>query len=233
MTWVIHLESTGSTNAYARDLAAAGEMGPLWVRADRQMSGRGRLDRSWVSEPGNLFASALYPAPPASLAPNAMSFASALAACDAVESVAGRSGLALKWPNDLLLDGKKVCGILLENFQTAFVSGIGINVAHHPRDTRWPATHLAAHLPAVRLKAVFVALMSAFANWYDLACARGFGPVREAWTERAFGIGRDVKVRSGGRVLAGRFIGLGKGGELVLRTKSSTIPIVAGDVEYG
>src|SRR6476646_7487966 len=109
-------EVLGSTNAEALSLARQGESGPLWVVADRQTAGRGRRGRAWISEPGNLYASLLLTDPaPAERWPQ-LSFVAALAVYDAVIAVASAFAprLAIKWPNDLLLDGAKFAGVLIE-----------------------------------------------------------------------------------------------------------------------
>src|SRR5262245_14857271 len=139
-------ELLASTNTEALTLARAGERGPLWVTAGRQSAGKGRRGRSWTSEPGNLFASLLLtePAPPEHWAE--LSLVAALAIHDAIADLApaARSRLAIKWPNDLLLDGAKFAGILAEAEGTTVVVGIGLNCASHPADTDYPATNLAA-----------------------------------------------------------------------------------------
>ena len=132
--------------------ARAGERGPLWITAARQTAGRGRRGNVWTSEPGNLYASLLLTdAAPAAHLPE-LCFVVALAVRDAVvrrRAGASRRELKLKWPNDLLLDGAKLAGILIEaesvGGKTATVAGIGVNCAHHPRDIAYPATDLAAH----------------------------------------------------------------------------------------
>jgi BirA family biotin operon repressor/biotin-[acetyl-CoA-carboxylase] ligase len=144
-TRLIALDSIDSTNAEALRLAAGGERSPLWVTARSQTAGRGRRGRAWVSEPGNLYASLLLtdPAPPEHRPE--LSLVAALAVHDAV---AGRiPGLAvrvaLKWPNDLLIDRNKFAGILVEGEAAAVAVGIGVNCTHHPAHTDFPATDLA------------------------------------------------------------------------------------------
>src|SRR5262245_61818354 len=113
---LIALDRTGSTNQEALRLARSGEAGPLWITAVEQTAGRGRRGRSWHSPPGNHYASLLLTDPgPADRAPQ-LSFVAALALHDAVSALAPglSSRLRFKWPNDLLLDGAKVAGILVE-----------------------------------------------------------------------------------------------------------------------
>ena len=147
-------DTLGSTNAEALARARAGERGPLWVTAARQTAGRGRRGNVWTSEPGNLYASLLLtdPAPPAHLPE--LCFVVALGVLDAVGEAAPalRDRLKLKWPNDLLLDGAKFAGILIEaetiGGVTAVAVGIGVNCAHHPR--AWPIRRRACRRMARR-----------------------------------------------------------------------------------
>src|SRR5262245_41519870 len=140
-------EVLASTNTEALALARHGERGPLWVTAGRQSAGRGRRGRTWISEPGNLFATLLLTetAPPEHWPE--LSLVAALASHDAVAEVAPavRPKLAIKWPNDVLIDGAKFAGILTEGEGSEAVAvGIGINCTSHPRDTDYPATDLTA-----------------------------------------------------------------------------------------
>src|SRR5262249_18700944 len=143
-------ETIASTNTEALALARHGERGPLWVTAVTQSAGRGRRGREWVSQPGNLFATLLLADPcPSDCAPQ-LSFVAGLAVHDAVVETAGGlvSRLSLKWPNDLLCDGAKLAGILIEGEGSGaalnVAIGIGINCVHHPAGTEYPATDLAA-----------------------------------------------------------------------------------------
>jgi len=229
----------GSTNAEARARACAGERGPLWIVARRQTAGRGRRGRAWVSEPGNLYATLLVtdPAPPERAA--TLSFVAALAVVDAVAAVApSLSGrLGLKWPNDVLLDGAKLAGILIEGesgggVPLAVAIGIGVNCAHHPRPTPMAATDLAAAGVAVGPERLFGALSRAMAE--RLArwdAGSGFAAIRADWLARAAGLGTDIRVALGERIHEGRFDGLGPEGHLILaQCDGTTLKIAAGDV---
>jgi len=227
-------DTIGSTNAEALRLARLGERGPLWVAARSQTAGRGRRGRTWVSEPGNLYASLLLndPAPPAHFPE--LSFVAALALHDAV---AGRvpglaSRLALKWPNDLLIDRNKFAGILIEGEGAAVVIGIGVNCAHHPAGTEYPATDLAAAGIRAVPEALFVPLSAAMvkrlSQWERGA---GFGAIRADWLSRATGVGKTIAVRSGDGDLTGQFETVDETGRLVLRGADGTMRTVgAGDV---
>jgi BirA family transcriptional regulator, biotin operon repressor / biotin---[acetyl-CoA-carboxylase] ligase len=209
-----------STNTEALTLARAGERGPLWVTAGRQSAGRGRRGRSWVSEPGNLFASLLLtdPAPPEHW--SELSFVAALAIHDAVADLAPsvRPQLAIKWPNDLLLAEAKFAGTLTEaEGSGAVVVGIGINCTSHPADTEYSATDLAAAGVAVSAEAAFSKLsakmIGRLAQWNQ---GEHFATIRTDWLSRAAGVGGNISVRLPERELAGVFETVDEAGRLLL-----------------
>jgi BirA family biotin operon repressor/biotin-[acetyl-CoA-carboxylase] ligase len=226
---LIACDTLGSTNAEALARGRAGERGPLWITARAQIAGRGRRGRAWVSEPGNLFATLLLadPAPP-ERAPQ-LSFVAALAVHDAVAALAPAIAerLTLKWPNDVLLDGAKLAGILIEAEGTPLIVavGIGINCRHHPDGTDFPATDLGG---AVTAEALFEGLSDAMVrrlrDWQA-----GFAAIRAAWLERA--AGGELRARLGTRELMGRFETLDQAGRLMLRLPDGRLEaIAAGEV---
>ena len=232
----IAYEALGSTNAEALARARAGERGPVWISARTQDAGRGRRGSAWTSAPGNLYASLLLtdPAPPA-LAPQ-LSFVAALALHDAVAECAGGLGpmLALKWPNDLLVGGAKLAGILIEGDNSAglaVVIGIGVNCASHPSGTPYPATDLAAAgasvAPAQLLAALSAAMQKRLAQWDR---GQGFAAIRAAWLKRAAGLGQDIKVRLPEREFTGLFEGLDDAGRLLVRGPAGVTTVTAGEV---
>jgi BirA family biotin operon repressor/biotin-[acetyl-CoA-carboxylase] ligase len=230
----------GSTNEAALAQARAGEGGPLWITASRQTAGRGRRGRAWVSEPGNLYATLLLrdPSPPHRAAE--LSFVAALAVHDAIAALAPAIAprIAIKWPNDVLVDGAKCAGILIEGEggdgggSLAVAVGIGVNCAHHPPDLAFPATDLAALGLAVDPEGVFRALsrtmLDRLAQWDR---GNGFPTIRSDWLQRAAGLGGNIRVVFGDRELEGRFETLDDAGRLVLRLADGTTQAVAaGDV---
>lgn len=228
-----------STNAEALSLAGQGERGPLWVAAGRQTGGRGRRGRNWVSEPGNLFASLLLTdAAPSEHWPE-LACVAALAIHDAVAEAAPalRSQLLIKWPNDLLLVGKKFAGILIEgrsreDGQGSVVVGIGVNCVSHPTDTDYPATDLAAVGAAVTAEALFMVLsakmLGRLAQWNS---GEHFSTIRADWLARVTGRGQTIRVRLDDQELVGRFEDVDQTGRLVLLLPDgSRKSIAAGDV---
>jgi BirA family biotin operon repressor/biotin-[acetyl-CoA-carboxylase] ligase len=231
---VRHFDRIDSTNLEARRLADQGEGGPLWLWADEQTLGRGRLGRSWVSEPGNLYATFLFSIAGAPQAASQVSFVAALAVHDMVMAL--RPGLAplIKWPNDVLIDGAKFCGVLPEVVganPTRIAIGCGVNIAHAPEGTPYPVTALGGGLTVEAvLRALDAALAPRLRQWDE---GRGFGAIRHAWSERALGVGEPVTATLGQQQLTGLFAGLGPDGALILeRADGARTPIHAGEVSF-
>ena len=223
-----------STNAEARRRAEAGERGPLWIRAERQTAGRGRRGRRWVSGAGNLHATLLFAPGRGMHERPQLSFVAALALHDAVTRLAGENRrLRCKWPNDLLADGNKLAGILLEGEADWLAIGFGLNLAHHPTGIDQPATSISrAFGVTVDPEAAWAALTEAFARRYGVWQRSGFAPIREAWKARAMGLGEVIGVRLAERVISGRMRDLDSDGALLLERPDGTLErITAGDVE--
>lgn len=229
--------SLGSTNDRAMEAAQAGDPGRLWIVAGEQTGGRGRLGRSWSSPPGNLYASLLLidPAPIAVAAQ--IGFVAALALHDSVTRLAPALAprLKLKWPNDLLLDGAKLSGILIEsavltNGALAVVIGIGVNMAHHPQGTPYPATNLAVEGVSAGPADLFAHLSDAFAGRFEAWRAEGFSAIRRDWLAAAAGLGGPIRVRTGREEFDAVFSALDEQGRLIAATPVGERIVQAGDV---
>ena len=227
-----------STNEEARRMALAGERGPIWISAARQSAGRGRRGRAWVSPTGNLSATLLIaPGRPAGECAQ-LSFAAALAASDTVQSFGADA--RVKWPNDVLANGQKISGILLESASQGgadpawLAVGIGINLKHHPADTEFPATSLPAlGLAAPEPREALSRLAASFAKWYEVWRAQGFAPIRDAWLARAAGLGTRIRARLTNGETMGIFEGIDTNGALLLReTQDRVRAIAAGEVFF-
>jgi BirA family transcriptional regulator, biotin operon repressor / biotin---[acetyl-CoA-carboxylase] ligase len=233
-----HYEAVGSSNDEAKVLARAGAPSGTIIWADRQTAGRGRRGRAWESPPGNLYFSLLLrpDAPPSHIAQ--LSFVAALGLGGALGELAGAAcDWRCKWPNDLLVNGKKLAGILLESETSAagrvdfIVIGIGVNLMSAPVGTAYPATSLAAEESAgVRPAGLLAAFLRHFDRWRERWQEAGFAPVREAWLERAAGLGEPIRVRLDRTTLTGRFIDLDADGALVLRAADGCRKVAAGEV---
>jgi BirA family transcriptional regulator, biotin operon repressor / biotin---[acetyl-CoA-carboxylase] ligase len=230
-----------STNAEARRRAEAGAAGSVWITAAVQTAGRGRRGRAWSTARGNLAATLLMTtdAPPVQAAQ--ISFVAALAAADLAEACLGPDVARLKWPNDLLVHGRKAVGILVESGARAdgrlwLAVGIGVNLAHAPQNLERPAASFAEQMggkPPEPLAALEI-LAARFEVWRAAWAAEGFAPIAAAWTERALGLGERCEARLPNRTLAGIAEGLDSDGALRLRLDDGGFErITAGDVFFG
>lgn len=211
---IVYLSETGSTNDWIAERAEDG----LWVRADRQTAGRGRRARVWTSEIGNLFASTFVALKPGEGPAQQLSFVAANALLDTVARWVPRTRLSLKWPNDLLLDGVKVSGILLEGGPKGIVIGFGVNLAHFPEGTERPATSLAAAgISPPSAREACETLSEAFAAHRLRWRTEGFTATRADWLAAAAGVGQAVVARLGNGEIPGIFESLAEDGALLLR----------------
>ena len=228
------IAETGSTNSDMLALAAAGAEEGCWLRAERQTAGRGRLGRNWVSPPGNLHSSTLVRLraddPPAAT----LALVAAIAIYETANSFLGgqHAGLRLKWPNDLMLDGAKLSGTLLERSGPVVVIGIGVNVAMAPDITGRATTSLASYGVDTTAASFLDALSGAFAHWLAHWRDGGLAKVRARWLEYTYPVATalTVKLPDGG-TLQGFFDGLDSHGALLLRQTSGERRVVhAGDI---
>ncbi len=234
-----------STNEEAKRHADNGGTHGAVVWAHQQTSGKGRMGREWVSPDGNLYVSALLQ-PTCSLAERTqLAFLTAVSMLDTLEPILGKAGeVSCKWPNDILLDGKKIGGILLESFQTTndfgrtqewIVVGLGLNIMHHPESgMRYPATSLkAAGIELISAKIVLSRFVYNFIMRYDAWQEFGFSPIRECWEKAAFGMGEMVDVQVGDESISGIYESIDDAGCLMLRVNDEkVIPINASDVTF-
>jgi BirA family biotin operon repressor/biotin-[acetyl-CoA-carboxylase] ligase len=240
---LLRMETVDSTNAEARRRAKAGEPGPLWIWSARQSQGRGRGGREWVSQPGNLFASLLVGINCPIRVAGQLALVAGIIAFDTIAKLIayeGRSELLLKWPNDILLAGEKVAGMLLENIgstaenRSVVVIGTGINLANHPEDLPQPAVSLGVYgmtiTPAEALEVLAKTTHDWLTRWGD---GNSFPSIRRAWLDRAGPTGRALRVKINGEETEGVYGGLDADGALRLLTPDgSEYRISAGDVFF-
>ena len=240
---LIALEKVGSTNEEAKLLARRGEIEApdgtlIWAR--EQTRGRGRLGRNWSSPPGNLYTSLILRPDVALTQMSELSFVGALAVYDALGSLCEPGHqVHLKWPNDILLNEKKVAGILLDTENTGktdgidwVVLGMGLNVGWHPEDTDYPATSLRFEQWPTTIEQALEAYTRSFLNWTNRWLDDGFKPIRKSWLWRCKGQGETIEVRLGSNILRGVFRDLDKNGSLVLDCGDKVRHISAGDVYF-
>ncbi|MEA3061840.1 MAG: BirA family transcriptional regulator [Sphingomonadales bacterium] len=219
---------TGSTNNDLAALARAGAPEGTWLRADRQTGGKGRQGRAWSSPPGNLYASTLVRIRLGDPPGPTLALVSAVALHEAAMAFAPDAPILIKWPNDLVADGAKLAGILLEREGEAVIAGFGVNLAHHPADTPRPASSLTALTGGAPDPQGFLEILAeAFARWLGRWRSEGIAPVRAAWLAAAHPIGSALSTSEG----EGLFEGLDESGALRLRLADGTARVIhAGDV---
>jgi len=243
-------DETGSTNTEAMQAARAGERGPKWFVTTLQTAGRGRRQRPWVAPRGNLASSVLHVLDVSPAVAATMGFAFGLAHAQALRRVSMEANMRLagadqlqyllKWPNDVMVRGRKLCGLLVEaeavaDGGLAVVAGIGTNVVAAPEGTATPATSLSALGVHVGAEELFAALSDA---WVELSGiwnnGRGFADIRKLWLEHAYGLGEPVAVQNGAVTVEGTFDTLDETGCLIIRkADGSLVPITAGEVYFG
>lgn len=242
-------DQTGSTNADAMARAREGERGPMWFVTTEQTAGRGRRQRVWIAPRGNLASSILEVLDVTPALAATLGFAAGLSLEAALRAVSVEAalragvmdpfGFALKWPNDVLADGKKLTGILLEAETVtgglAVVVGIGTNVVAAPEGTPTPATSLQALGIQVGAEELFRALSDAWVEFRGIwDNGRGFAEIRKLWLQRAAGLGEKVSINTGTASIEGIFDTIDDAGCLIVRTpEGKRVAIAAGEVYFG
>jgi BirA family transcriptional regulator, biotin operon repressor / biotin---[acetyl-CoA-carboxylase] ligase len=251
---LIGFDAVGSTSSEAADAARAGDVGDVWFAALQQTAGRGRRGRQWETPHGNLAASLLVvpdcdPAISATLGfvagvalnnalRQALPTASVRTGIDGADAPDVR--IALKWPNDVLADGAKLAGILLEahgrpDGRMAVVIGLGVNVVAAPHGLPYPATSLATLGTGLGAEPLFAALSNAWVDAVEVwDSGRGVAEILSLWRGAAAGIGAEVAVSRDGDVVRGIFETIDEAGRLIVRANdNSRVAITAGDVHFG
>lgn len=231
---VQHYDTIGSTNDEIRRLAAQGADHGTVVHADEQTAGRGRLARTWHSPAGNLYLSALLRL---DLPPSRLSELSFVAAVAVAETVAGLlpkpDGIVVKWPNDVLVDGGKIAGILIETADGVTILGIGLNVLLAPASVGYKTATIAALGGIATVDGARDLLLHELerliTHWLD----QGFPPIRQAWLDRTYPVGTPLRVNAGATAVEGTFADLDLDGALLLDTEAGRRRIVVGDVSAG
>ncbi len=232
-----------STNAEAARLAPL-LAGPTWLLALRQTAGRGRRGRAWADPPGNFAATLVLRTGGDAAAAAQRSFVAALALADALTQATARpEAITLKWPNDVLLNGAKVAGILLETAGqgkalSPVAIGIGVNLAHAPdaallEPGALPPTSVLSSTGAQVDPESFLSLLApAFAVWEQRLVTHGFAPLRRAFLDRAARLGEPVTARTGTDTVTGTFTDIDATGALVLTTLHGRRTVQAADIFF-
>ncbi len=247
---LIAFDKVGSTNAEAMAHARQGERGLTWFVTTEQTAGRGRRQRSWVAPRGNLASSVLEVMDVSPAVAATMGFAFGLAHEAALRRVSVEASVRqggsdqlnylLKWPNDVLVRGQKLCGLLVEaeamtDGGLAVVAGIGTNIIAAPEGTPTPATSLAALGVQISAEELFAAQSDAWVEFRGIwDNGRGFADIRRRWLEHAFGVGERVAIQTGTAAVEGTFDTIDESGCLIIRTADGRrVPITAGEVYFG
>ncbi|MFI4979139.1 MAG: biotin--[acetyl-CoA-carboxylase] ligase [Nevskiales bacterium] len=233
--WRLKLfETLASTSDLCRELAEAGEPEGLAVLARRQERGRGTHGRSWISAPGNLFLSALLRPGGAARDAAVWSLLAGVALIETLDKlVPDPTALTLKWPNDVLLHGEKLAGILLDSAADArgglawLVIGFGANLAAAPDVS---GRSVAALGTAEAPETVAWRLLARLDHWRGVLGREGFAPVREEWLTRAHPMGAPITLALSAGTLDGSFAGLGDDGRLLLQHEGRLHAFAAGEV---
>jgi BirA family biotin operon repressor/biotin-[acetyl-CoA-carboxylase] ligase len=242
-TPVLRFDTLESTNVEARRRADAGETGPLWIVAGEQTQGRGRRGRHWETGAGNLAATLLITVARTPIEASLISFVTALAVYDLAAAIAPESLVTVKWPNDVMVAGRKVSGVLIESGRAVdgrlwLAIGCGVNLKTPPGNPERPATALADHLRPERAAPpspdeALDLLDAAFQRWMTLWDGEGTQGLLAAWTARAQGMGGPCAARLDTETVEGIAEGLDPDGALRLRLPDGAIRrITAGDIFF-
>jgi BirA family biotin operon repressor/biotin-[acetyl-CoA-carboxylase] ligase len=232
------LAQTASTNADGLAHLRGGGAGARWFATAHQTAGRGRRARAWIAPSGNLAASVTECVAASPAVTATLGFAAGVALTSALSDFGVAA--ALKWPNDVLLDGGKLAGILLEaeamgEGRIGVVVGIGVNAVAAPEGLPYAAASLAGAGYVIDAETLFGALSDrwaqAFALWDG---GRGMAAIRSQWLARAAGLGRPVSVQAGARTIEGIFDTLDDDGHLVVATAGGArVRVASGEVYFG
>ena len=221
-----------STQMEAKRRIDAGDFVPFWITAAEQSAGRGRNGREWVSHSGNYFASLVIPWSDGVISASQMSFVTALGLFNTLENL-GAQDLALKWPNDVLIGGHKVAGILLEHVKHHLIIGVGVNIAVTPSHE-----NLAARaLPPIALGQIADIDIDGFHTEFEnelLTCINqyqqfGFDLVRNAVSSRLWARA-DMVYEDGNSSAIVRVLGIDHNGALIIEGDNGRKTVMAGDI---
>jgi BirA family biotin operon repressor/biotin-[acetyl-CoA-carboxylase] ligase len=226
-----------STNDHAAELRRRGDLfAPAVVLTGRQIAGRGRGSNAWWSSGGSITVTFVFPVEE-HLSPHQVPLLAGLAVRDAAAELSGDAGVALKWPNDVLHDGKKLAGLLCERVRKADLIGVGVNVNNDPRQAPAALRGQITSLAAVAGRPIDItdALIALAAHLHRAMSRRGdrlFVETLNRYDAHHALVGRKVSVveAGSGRVVSGRCAGLDSSGRLVLRNGKKTHPVIAGQV---
>ncbi|GJL91050.1 biotin--[acetyl-CoA-carboxylase] ligase [Hyphococcus sp.] len=227
-------DTLDSTSLEAKRWANDGGGGPRWFLALTQTAGYGRRERAWEQRAGDFAATLLMRAEETSETLGQISFVAALALASVFDELMPEDKIALKWPNDVLIEGGKGAGILLENLGATILIGIGVNIVSKPEGLAYKTARLIDHTPSAPPPTALAARLDEhFWRYYGQWRKEGFTPIRAAWLARAAGLNQPITVRLPNEEINGVFGGIDETGALILRLDARTRTIAAGEVFFG
>jgi len=223
---------TGSTNSDLIERAEQGAPEGLWLRAKTQAAGRGRNARDWVSPEGNIYTSTIVRLGPNDPPATTLAFVAAVALYDSIYHYVPREDLMIKWPNDIVINHAKICGILLERSDDAVIMGAGVNLVDSPTNIDRKATSIRELGFAPPTPDDFMQiLVDNFALWLKRWRDVGFANVRQYWLLKAHPQGQAMQFKDGNSVVVGQFDGLDNDGACIIKgTDGQSYLVHAGDV---
>lgn len=234
---IYHYQKIGSTNDYAKSHAITCNEPKFGIISDVQISGKGRRGRDWISPEGNLYSSLAFSLDYMDFNNiGEVAFIVSLAVRDTILELAPelRDKLQLKWPNDVLVNGKKISGILLEKTDDYLVVGVGVNIVELPdiNNILYKATSLRNENCNIDRDEFLSVYVKRFDYWLEQRKNNSFSLIRENWLKSAKGLNTEIKVNYPTSSISGKFIGLDENGGLLLEINGETKTIYAGDVFF-
>lgn len=241
---IVAFNSVSSTNEVLKKLVIEEQVkNRIAVIAKKQTSGYGRRTRKWESPQGNMYCSALITPTPRQIKDvTQLSFVVSVAVAEAIESLSETVVTQCKWPNDVLIKGQKVSGILLETIGKTsvplqhIVVGVGINVENAPTDIKnlsYPVSSLSDEGIDISVNEMLPIYLKHLKKWLDIWEEQGFDSIKEFWLQRAKGIGEEIKIDFGKNSMSGVFSGLDQDGALLLRlSDGKERRITTGDIFF-
>ena len=228
---VVQKSTVDSTNSEALRCLQAGTAAPFLLVANEQTRGRGRSGKGWLSPPGNFYGTFAVTVDRPAFVMAQVSFVAAVALAQVLRDLDLEP--QLKWPNDVLIDGAKISGILLEKYVSVLLIGMGVNLMHHPNQVGYDSVSLKDLGLDLEIESMATYLGMAFSQKFHLWSKEGFEPIRQAWIDQAFGLGQALEVRLPGReAITGIFEGLACDGALQLDTENGLRLLHAGEVYF-
>ena len=230
----LKFDTLDSTSLEAKRCAQSGETGPLWIIATRQTAAYGRRQRTWEQRAGDLATTLLFEPDVPLEKFGQLSFVTSLALANALEEIVAGDKIGLKWPNDVMLDGNKCAGILLETIGSRIAIGIGVNIVTAPGDLAYATAKIADYCDPIPSPDDLAARIDDhFFRFYGLWLQSGFGSIRDAWQKKAIGLGENLVVRLPNEEFSGIFEGVDDTGRLILRSGAGKRTVAAGEVFFG